>query len=97
MHYRLIDAQRIAQLELDEYIKQQAAVIAPELEVDAVRDTNFQLLYRVWFGIKPIGTFYHDIDGAWIAQLSGSIRKTRCNSSDEAQSFIISMSELSIS
>jgi hypothetical protein len=97
MNSMIMDARSIAQLELDEYIKQQAAVIAPELEVDAVRDVDFQLTYRVWFGIKLLGTFYHDSDSTWVAQLLSSNNTTRCNTSDEAQSFIVTMNGLAVS
>ena len=55
MNSIILDAQILAQLELDQYIWQQAAVIAPELEIDAVRDMDLGLLYRVWFGIKLLG------------------------------------------
>ena len=57
------DEQTIAQAELNAYIKQQAQVIAPEIEIDSDFDSTWGTLYRVWSGYHLLGTFYSSIDG----------------------------------
>ncbi|MBU7587017.1 MAG: hypothetical protein KAF91_29900 [Nostoc sp. TH1S01] len=64
-----IDAQAIAQFQLNLYIFEQSEELA-EYEIDSVSDV-FGDLYRVWGGTKGInllGTFYQTIDGNWVVQ-----------------------------
>ncbi|MEH2055140.1 MAG: hypothetical protein V7K97_02940 [Nostoc sp.] len=37
-------------------MKQQAEDIAPEFEVDSVDDADFGALYRLWSGMRLLGT-----------------------------------------
>jgi hypothetical protein len=37
----IVDAQALAQLELNQYIDEQAQDIAPEFEIDSVHDADF--------------------------------------------------------
>lgn len=63
----IVDAQAVAQLELNQHIDEQAQELAPEFEIDAVHDADFGTLYRVWQGMKLLGTFYRaNIDGLWV-------------------------------
>jgi hypothetical protein len=95
MHQTRIDAQTLAQFELEEYIEQQAQEIAPEFEIDSVHDADFGTLYRVWQGMKLLGTFYRaDIDGLWVAQPSDCDARPRCETPEQAQLLIIAVSGL---
>jgi len=90
-----MDAQGFAQLELEQYIEEQAVELAPEFEIDAIYDGDFGNLYRVWFGFKLLGTFYRtDIDGLWVAQPIESDCLIRCETPEEAQLLIITVSGL---
>ena len=62
------DEQEIAQAELDQFIEQQAAVIAPEIEIDTVESEDFGTLYRVWNSYHFLGTFYQSPEGYWVSQ-----------------------------
>jgi len=90
----IVDAQVLAQLELEQYIEEQAQDIAPEFEIDAVDDSEFGTLYRVWSGMKLLGTFYRAVDGLWVAQPFLSELRQRCNSPEQAQLVIIALSGL---
>jgi frataxin-like iron-binding protein CyaY len=61
------DELSLAQAELDQYIEIQAAVIAPEIEIDSVELVS-GTLYRVWKSYHFLGTFYQSLDGLWISQ-----------------------------
>lgn len=87
------DVQALAQQELNDYIRLQAQEIAPEVEIDGVLDVNVGHMYRVWFGTKLLGNFYRAQDGAWFARISSGIA-TLCDSSEEAQSWILQTSGL---
>jgi hypothetical protein len=93
----IVDAQVLAQLELEQYIDEQAQEIAPEFEIDSVHDADFGTLYRVWQGMKLLGTFYRaDIDGLWVAQPRDSDLRPRCETPEQAQLLIIAVSGLLI-
>ncbi|MDF5725056.1 MAG: hypothetical protein PUP91_32320, partial [Rhizonema sp. PD37] len=80
-----IDEQAIAQAELDAHIEAQAQEIAPEIEIDSVVDRDFGTLYRVWDGHCLLGTYYHALDGKWVAQSSYDSKRPRCNTQSEAE------------
>jgi hypothetical protein len=89
------DAQAQAQLELEEYIDEQAQDIAPEFEIDAIHDSDFGTLYRVWSGCKLLGTFYRaDSDGLWVAQPCDCDARPRCETAEQAQLLIMAVSGL---
>ena len=89
------DAQTQAQFELMQYIEQQAQDIAPEFEIDSVDDADFGALYRVWFGMKLLGTFYRaDADGRWVAQPFNCNARPRCETAEQAQLIIIALNGL---
>ncbi|MEO1376022.1 MAG: hypothetical protein AAFW70_17240 [Cyanobacteria bacterium J06635_10] len=91
----IMDAPGFAQLELEQYIEEQAVELAPEFEIDAIYDGDFGNLYRVWFGCRLLGTFYRtDIDGLWLAQPIESDLGFRCQTPEEAQLLIIAVSGL---
>jgi hypothetical protein len=91
----VMDTQALAQLELEQYIEEQAQEIAPEFEIDAVHDADFGTMYRVWSGRELIGTFYRaDVDGLWVAQPCCSDLRPRCETPEQAQLLIIAMSGL---
>jgi hypothetical protein len=91
----IVDAQVLAQLELEQYIEQQAQDIAPEFEIDAIHDSDFGNLYRVWSGMRLLGTFYcADSDGLWVAQPCNSELRPRCETPEQAQLVIIALSGL---
>jgi hypothetical protein len=52
MNLIIVDAQVLAQLELEQYVEEQAQELAPEFEIDSVDDADFGTLYRVWSGMK---------------------------------------------
>ena len=87
--YTLLDEQEIAQLEFEQHIEQQAAVIAPEIEVDSVQDEVFGTLYRVWNSYHFLGSFYQSWDGRWVAQPCNFEFHPRLNTPEQAQLFII--------
>jgi hypothetical protein len=90
-----IDAQTLAQFELEQYIEEQAQEIAPEFEIDAVHDADFGTMYRVWSVRELIGTFYRaDVDGLWVAQPCCSELRPRCETPEQAQLLIIAVSGL---
>ncbi|NJO62221.1 MAG: hypothetical protein HC836_29540 [Richelia sp. RM2_1_2] len=90
-----IDAQALAQFELEEYIEEQAQELAPEFEIDAVHDSDFGTLYRVWQGMNLLGTYYRaDIDGLWVAQPIETEKRPRCETPEQAQLLIIAVSGL---
>jgi hypothetical protein len=91
----IVDAQVLAQLELEQYVEQQAQELAPEFEIDSVHDSDFGTLYRVWQGMKLLGTFYRaDIDGLWVAQPCDCELRPRCETAEQAQLLIIALSGL---
>ena len=91
----IVDAQALAQLELLQHIDEQATELAPEFEIDSVHDADFGTLYRVWQGIKLLGTFYRaDIDGLWVAQPCCCELRLRCETPEQAQLIIIAVSGL---
>ncbi|MFB2769824.1 hypothetical protein ACE1AT_11125 [Pelatocladus sp. BLCC-F211] len=89
MSQTTIDIQAIAQSELDNYIEQQAFELAPEFEVDGVKDEDFGTLYRLWKGTQLLGTFYQDLNSKWVAQPFNSDFRPRLNTSEQAQLVII--------
>ncbi|MHC5729215.1 MAG: hypothetical protein ACYTXY_34865 [Nostoc sp.] len=52
----IVDAQVLAQLELEQYVEEQAQDVAPEFEIDSVDDADFGALYRLWSGMRLLGT-----------------------------------------
>lgn len=91
----IVDTQVLAQLELNQHIDEQATELAPEFEIDAVHDSDFGTLYRVWQGMKLLGTFYRaDIDGLWVAQPCDCDARKRCETPEQAQLLIIALSGL---
>ncbi|MBN3905884.1 MAG: hypothetical protein HWQ35_04645 [Nostoc sp. NMS1] len=93
-HSDLGDTQAQAQFELEQYINEQVEDIAPEFEIDSVDDCDFGVLYRVWSGMRLIGTFYRAVDGLWVAQPCNFEQHPRCDSSEIAQLMIIALSGL---
>ena len=111
MHQTRINAQVLAQFELEQCIDSQAAAmplatsfagiayggakpIAP-FEIDAVEDGDFGTLYRLWQGWNLLGTFYlSNVDGKWVAQSSFSTARSRCDTAEQAQLLIITVSWL---
>ena len=95
MNSMIDDTQVLAQLELNEYIEQQAQKIAPEYEIDAILDFDFGPLYRLWLGSRLVGTFYRRVcDDKWIAQPYCSNVRYCLNTAKQAQQTIISVSGL---
>jgi hypothetical protein len=96
MHQTRIDAQVLAQFELEQSINKQAATLAP-FEIDAVHDNDFGTLYRLWQGWNLLGTFYlSNVDGKWVAQSSFSTACSCCDNSEQAVLLIIAVSWLLI-
>jgi hypothetical protein len=93
-HIETGDTQAQAQFELQQYINEQAEDIAPEFEIDSVDDSDFGVLYRVWFGMRLLGTFYCAVDGKWVAQPFNCESRPRCDSPEQAQLLIIAVSGL---
>lgn len=93
-HIEAGDAQAQAQFELEQYIKEQVEDVAPEFEIDSVDDCDFGTLYRVWHGMKLIGTFYRAVDGLWVAQPCNFEQRLRCDTPEIAQLMIIALSGL---
>jgi hypothetical protein len=93
MNSIIVDAQVLAQPELEQYVKEQATSIP--FEVDSLQDGDFGTLYRLWQKMNLLGTFYRaDLDGKWVAQPSFSELRSRCDSSEQAQRLIIALSGL---
>ncbi|MBD2357634.1 hypothetical protein H6G41_23975 [Tolypothrix sp. FACHB-123] len=88
------DAQAQAQFELEQYINEQAQDVAPEFEIDSVDDADFGTLYRVWSGMKLLGTFYRAVDGLWVAQPCNVEQRPRCETPEQAQLIIVVLSGL---
>ncbi|MHC5778926.1 hypothetical protein [Nostoc sp.] len=94
-HIEARDAQAQAQFELEQYIKEQVEDVAPEFEIDSVDDCDFGVLYRVWSGMRLLGTFYRaDSDGLWVAQPCNLELRPRCETKEQAQLVIIALSGL---
>lgn len=87
--------QTAAQSELDQHIEQQAALLAPEFEIDSDIDADFGVLYRVWMGYHLLGTFYQNIEGKWVAQPCNSDFRPHLNTSTQAELVIIAASNYS--
>ncbi len=85
-----LDAQAIAQSQLSLYIAEQSDEAA-EYEIDSTNDI-FGILYRVWGGEKGInllGTFYQNLNGAWISQPCNSDERLPWHSDTEAINAIL--------
>ncbi|MDF5720228.1 MAG: hypothetical protein PUP91_07030 [Rhizonema sp. PD37] len=65
-----------------------------DIEVDSVSDPDFGLMYRVWKSWELLGTFYHALDGKWVAQPSDSDARPRCETADQAQLLILAIAGL---
>lgn len=90
----IVDAQALAQLELNQYVEERAVSIVP-FEIDSLQDGDFGTLYRLWQGMNLLGTFYRaDSDGLWVAQPSFSELRPRCDRPEQAQQLIIALSGL---
>jgi hypothetical protein len=89
-----------AQFELDNDIYRQAQLIAPDFtdikikaaiaktEIDSIPDM-FGALYRVWDGMKLLGTFYENLEGKWIAQPCNRDFRPTLNTSDQAHLIVV--------
>lgn len=88
------DKQTTAQEERNAYIEAQASDLAPEIEIDSVEDSDFGLLYRVWYTSKLIGNFYRANDGQWVVMPCDSDNRPRCNTAAEAQLLIVAIAGL---
>ncbi|MBW4668414.1 MAG: hypothetical protein KME60_13550 [Cyanomargarita calcarea GSE-NOS-MK-12-04C] len=90
-----------AQFELDNSIYYQAQLIAPDFtdikikaaitktEIDSIADI-FGALYRVWDGMKLLGTFYENLDGKWIAMpCNRDDFRPALNTSDQAHLAVV--------
>ncbi|WP_016950007.1 hypothetical protein [Anabaena sp. PCC 7108] len=65
------DEHAMAQIELYAHLEQQASAISPippEIEIDSIDDPDFGSMYRVWHGMRLLGTFYRRLDGFYISQ-----------------------------
>ncbi|KYC34667.1 hypothetical protein WA1_50590 [Scytonema hofmannii PCC 7110] len=60
----------------------------PEIKIDTVNDI-FGELYRIWEGIKLIGTFYQNLEGFWVSQPCYSTQSLKWLTKDEAIASII--------
>ena len=89
-----LNNQVLAQSELEEYINEQAEVIAPEVEIDSISDGDFGELYRVWDGMQLLGTFYQNLEGKWVAQSCSSDKPICCDTSDLAVTIIVAVNGL---
>lgn len=66
-----------------------------EFEVDTEYSPEFGTIYRLWLSRNLLGTFYYsDKDNTWVTQPSCSNRKSRCDTSEQAQLLIITVNEL---
>ena len=88
---------------VEEHIKIES--LSNDIEVDSVSDPDFGLLYRVWKSWELLGTFYHALDGKWVAQPCESdaretrrtedsvrqISRPRCETANQAQLLILAM------
>ncbi|HLP92332.1 MAG TPA: hypothetical protein VK184_27535 [Nostocaceae cyanobacterium] len=83
--------QQVAQFELDEYLENQAAQVAPEIQVDTRPDPDFGTLYCVWYSHLLLGTFYQNLAGLWIAQPVGSDARPHFASDEEAKNYIVTV------
>ncbi|NJL09356.1 MAG: hypothetical protein HC908_01495 [Calothrix sp. SM1_7_51] len=77
------------QVELEQYLEQQALEIAPEFEIDSDKDSEFGELFRVWQGNEFIGSFYRSLDGSWVAQPAQGVFSPRLQSDEQAQLVLI--------
>lgn len=93
-HIEAGDTQAQAQFELEQYINEQVEDVAPEFEIDSVDDCDFGVLYRVWSGMRLLGTFYRAVDGKWVAQPCNFEQRPRCDTPEIAQLMIIALSGL---
>lgn len=85
-----IDAQAIAQFQLNLHITEQSDEAA-EYEIDSIADV-FGDLYRVWGGEKGInllGTFYKNLDGLWISQPCNTTQRGSWASDSQAIAAIL--------
>ena len=87
------DNQASAQAEFEEYVDHLADAVAPEIEIDSVPD-DWGELYRVWNGSQLLGTFYHNLEGKWVAQPCNSDDRPCCDTPELAQLFIIAVNGL---
>ncbi|MEI2578044.1 hypothetical protein [Scytonema sp. PRP1] len=60
----------------------------PEIKIDTVNDI-FGELYRIWEGIKLLGTFYQSLEGFWVSQSCNSTTSLKWLTKDEAIASII--------
>jgi hypothetical protein len=60
-----------------------------QAEIDAVPDSDFGNLYRVWQGTRILGTFYESMSGDWVARSSGSTESWYCSSPEDAMHRIL--------
>lgn len=85
----ILDTQILVQLEAVQ------TITSLPVEVDAIDDDDFGTLYRVWQGLKLLGTFYKaNWDGLWIIQPCSSNIRIRCLNPEQAQLLIITATEL---
>ncbi|MDZ8186880.1 MAG: hypothetical protein RMX96_18770 [Nostoc sp. ChiSLP02] len=81
------------ELEFEEYIDHLADPVPPEIEIDSVPDELGEL-YRVWNSYHLLGTFYHNLEGKWVAQPCNSDERPCCDTPELAQVFIIAVNGL---
>lgn len=74
-------------------VEQQAAVLAPEFEVDSSIGQSFGILYRVWKSYNLLGTFCQDSNGRWTVQPTNSSVNSSFSTSDQAILVIIAIYE----
>ncbi|MDF5724355.1 MAG: hypothetical protein PUP91_28610 [Rhizonema sp. PD37] len=65
-----------------------------DIEVDSISDPDFGLMYRVWKSWELLGTFYHALDGKWVAQPCDSDTRPRCETANHAQLLILAIAGL---
>ncbi|MDF5722178.1 MAG: hypothetical protein PUP91_17160 [Rhizonema sp. PD37] len=68
--------------------------LSDDIEVDSVSDADFGLMYRVWKSWELLGTFYHALDGKWVAQPCESDARPRCETANHAQLLILALAGL---
>ncbi|PHJ69116.1 hypothetical protein VF14_02970 [Nostoc linckia z18] len=94
MPQAILDNQAIAQLELNQYIDQQAQDLAPDYEIDSAEDGDFGPLYRLWKSYIFLGSFYQNLSGKWVAQPANSDCRAECDTEYQAQLVILAIQGL---
>jgi hypothetical protein len=79
----------VSQPQSDNAVIAQLTESYAQAEIDAVPDSDFGNLYRVWQGMQILGTFYESMSGDWVARSCGSTESWYCSSPEEAMHRIL--------